>query len=225
MVLKLLVKEGLRKDDELTIKSTVTLGRSKGDLLLKDPKSSSLHAKITLLQGGKFEIEDLKSLNGTYVNHQKITKIILQKGDQILIGRTLLEVLEAGIQSEFEPDSWQGTIDRFLLQQELFYEKLPHKKSFFKPFKKPLCLEVTKGMDKGKKFYFSYGPKTISSDSLETPLLTEGSFFELHSNQDKNCELVSKNSDLIINDASFEKKILENGDRISIGQIEFIVKF
>jgi hypothetical protein len=64
------------------------IGRSKDcDITISDPTVSELHAYIYTMHG-KVIIEDLGSRNGTRVNHEKVSKKILEDGDGIIIGCT-----------------------------------------------------------------------------------------------------------------------------------------
>lgn len=224
MQLRLVVREGIRQDEEFTIKGNVSIGRTNADLSLKDPKSSTVHAKITLLGSGEFELTDLKSLNGTFVNHNRISSCILKKGDVILIGKTILEVIDIGNPTLFEQGSWQETLDSVLITVQQFYEKLPHKKSDFKPFSRPINLQTIKGIKDYPVFTFSYGPRSFGPPSIETSFVGQ-LYFELISDDNKNCTLVSKTENLSVNGTVTQTKVLEDNDLISVGQIELIVKF
>ncbi len=58
--------------------------------LFKDEAIEPRHALIHN-RGGRFEIEDCSTPDGTYVNGIPITRQLLQGGDQIVIGTTVLE--------------------------------------------------------------------------------------------------------------------------------------
>ena len=63
------------------------IGRSKdNELTLRDNSVSRRHAEIHRKRNGKFDIVDLESVNGVYVNTEKITKSDLKEGDLIEIG-------------------------------------------------------------------------------------------------------------------------------------------
>jgi pSer/pThr/pTyr-binding forkhead associated (FHA) protein len=49
-----------------------------------------MHAKLTRSEDG-YVIEDLSSRNGTYVNDSPVERQLLKDGDEIRIGRVLLE--------------------------------------------------------------------------------------------------------------------------------------
>ncbi|HZD67229.1 MAG TPA: FHA domain-containing protein [Acidimicrobiales bacterium] len=71
-----------------------TLGRDGecGVALPDDRFASHLHARVWH-QDGQVWIEDLGSTNGTYLNrHRLSSRAVLNKGDQVQVGRTVFEV-------------------------------------------------------------------------------------------------------------------------------------
>lgn len=74
-------------------KERTTIGRkSENDIPIDNMSVSGLHAQI-LREGDSFFIEDMGSLNGTFVNGRKVTKNELFKGDSILVGLHTLEFI------------------------------------------------------------------------------------------------------------------------------------
>jgi hypothetical protein len=73
-------------------KNPTVLGSSpKADIyLFKDPAIEPRHALIHNY-GGRFEIEDCGSTDGTYVNGESVKRRTLQAGDKIILGKTVLE--------------------------------------------------------------------------------------------------------------------------------------
>jgi S1-C subfamily serine protease len=68
-----------------------TIGREAGcDLVLADGKSSRRHAALRVLPDGRATLYDLGSSNGTFVNGQRVQSMLLQGGEQIQIGDTVL---------------------------------------------------------------------------------------------------------------------------------------
>lgn len=65
----------------------LTIGRSPhSDLFLDDVTVSRHHARVLRDEGG-FWVEDLNSLNGTYVNRKRIEQQRLFDGDELQIGK------------------------------------------------------------------------------------------------------------------------------------------
>ena len=71
-------------------KPTLSIGRDvRNDIRLQDTEVSRRHAELRQIDGG-FSIHDLGSSNGTFVNGIAISTHVMQSGDQLLLGRTLL---------------------------------------------------------------------------------------------------------------------------------------
>ena len=85
-------KEAVVKEIQLD-QDVITIGRkAENDIAIDNQAISGQHAKITK-EGDAIFIEDANSLNGTYVNGQKVFKSELYNGDVILIGVHTLEVI------------------------------------------------------------------------------------------------------------------------------------
>jgi pSer/pThr/pTyr-binding forkhead associated (FHA) protein len=73
----------------------VTVGRlPDNDLQVDNLAVSSHHARI-YRDGANIVVEDLNSLNGTFVNKQRVTKLQVKPGDSIMIGKHNIEVHES----------------------------------------------------------------------------------------------------------------------------------
>ncbi len=69
----------------------ITLGRlPECDIVVSDPGASRQHARIRHADG-EYVLTDLGSTNGTLVNDEAVQERILDDGDRITIGETLLE--------------------------------------------------------------------------------------------------------------------------------------
>ena len=65
----------------------VSVGRdSHADILLDDSTVSRSHA-VFRRHNGVFSIADAGSLNGTYVNRERVDEAVLHNGDEIMIGK------------------------------------------------------------------------------------------------------------------------------------------
>jgi pSer/pThr/pTyr-binding forkhead associated (FHA) protein len=64
-----------------------TVGRHpESDLFLDDITVSRRHAEIGY-NAGRYQIRDVGSLNGTYVNRQRVDEVWLEPGDEVQIGK------------------------------------------------------------------------------------------------------------------------------------------
>ncbi len=69
-------------DTDLQQRKTVVIGRGPGcDVVLKDVKASRKHCRLTR-KDGSFQLEDLGSKNGTFVEGVRITEPVLLKINQ-----------------------------------------------------------------------------------------------------------------------------------------------
>lgn len=72
----------------------IEIGRSSElDMVLVEDMVSRRHARITA-KNGELEIEDFGSTNGTFVNGKKIKEAKLEEGDRILIGTSIIKLVE-----------------------------------------------------------------------------------------------------------------------------------
>jgi pSer/pThr/pTyr-binding forkhead associated (FHA) protein len=98
-------KEAVLKEIPLE-KEATTIGRKEeNDIVIDNQAVSGHHAKI-VQEGGSFFIEDLSSLNGTFVNGYKITRCELFKGDTILVGLHSMDFLSDKVRPEEDKKSF-----------------------------------------------------------------------------------------------------------------------
>ena len=77
------------ENDQLSIRlgNRVTIGRDGANTwLINDPRVSRFHAEIVLESSGTYQIRDLKSFNGTFVNGRAVTRQVLVAQDEVSIG-------------------------------------------------------------------------------------------------------------------------------------------
>src|SRR3954469_16039358 len=68
----------------------VTIGRLPDNVIHVDNLAVSGHHAKIYWEGDKYVIEDNNSLNGTYVNNRRVSKVALKDGDDVLIGKHTL---------------------------------------------------------------------------------------------------------------------------------------
>ena len=77
-------------------KDRLTIGRGRiCDIPLEDDWISYLHATLNSDGNGHYIIRDNRSIEGTYVNQQRITERVLEEGDEIQVGKTVLAFVRA----------------------------------------------------------------------------------------------------------------------------------
>ena len=80
----------------LLVGDVVTAGREPdSDLFLDDVTVSRQHAELRRITGG-WLLRDVGSLNGTYVNRQRIEEVALAPGDEVQIGKYRFASLVGG---------------------------------------------------------------------------------------------------------------------------------
>ena len=108
---------GPEKDEEqvyqIDSNETVVGRSSDADFRLVDLYISRHHARI-VRKNGKFQIVDLKSTHGTFINGQRVEDQALQDGDQVRLGRK--ELLFSTRLSEPKPSTTVGDFDKSLAQ-------------------------------------------------------------------------------------------------------------
>jgi len=93
---KLVVVGGDVKTEEFKLRLPATIGRGKGtSILLAHPLISRKHCEL-FEAGGQLMVRDLGSLNGTFVNNQRVTESPLKPGELLTVGTvTFRAVYEA----------------------------------------------------------------------------------------------------------------------------------
>lgn len=89
----LTITHGTQAGLQVTLGEGVLIGRAADcQLILDDDYVSTRHARVTRTPTG-YQVEDLGSTNGTFVNNQRITTPTpFGTGDTLRIGRTLMSV-------------------------------------------------------------------------------------------------------------------------------------
>ncbi|MEE8176358.1 MAG: FHA domain-containing protein [Acidobacteriota bacterium] len=85
-------------------KAAISIGRTPGnDVVIDNLAVSGRHARVVLEQG-YYAVEDMSSLNGTFLNSQRIRRSPLKDGDQIVIGKHTLIFQDEGAKPPPPPE-------------------------------------------------------------------------------------------------------------------------
>jgi FHA domain/zinc-ribbon domain len=106
----LAVTRGPNAGSQFLLDSDLTLvGRHPdSDIFLDDVTVSRRHAEF-YRQGGRFTVRDVGSLNGTYVNRERIEDAQLNEGDEVQVGKfRLVFLLGPGARPDFGGGSQVG---------------------------------------------------------------------------------------------------------------------
>jgi pSer/pThr/pTyr-binding forkhead associated (FHA) protein len=75
-------------------KRSLLIGRSSAcDVVIDHPEVSGRHAILSITQEGLYEIQDIGSKNGVYVNGERVIKKVLREGDKVALGSYELDWL------------------------------------------------------------------------------------------------------------------------------------
>ena len=97
----LVVKRGPNAGSKFALEGDVTrAGRHpNSDIFLDDITVSRRHAEVVRREGG-YNVRDAGSLNGTYLNRERIDEAPLANGDELQIGKFRLVFFAGGAQAE-----------------------------------------------------------------------------------------------------------------------------
>lgn len=93
----LIVRQGSKRGSRMALDSDrITIGRHpKSDIFLDDITVSRRHAEVRLTPDGH-EVADVGSLNGTYVNRERVDQSLLADGDELQVGKFKLVYVALG---------------------------------------------------------------------------------------------------------------------------------
>ncbi len=204
-----------------------TLGRAKADILIRDPKVSTTHAKVVLNAQKQFVLEDLDSSNGLHLNGRRVKKITLLPGVTFEVGRTLFKVLEVDdhVAEDFSRIvTWRGILKSFVsnFPQPPATALVP-----VQAFSPALKLLVVQGLQSEQEFFLGYGPRMAGSRTLDIELLDPRSpeqAFELLPGPGM-VQFKSLSPKVLLNGQKVSVDMLKDGDLITVGETVLRVSY
>ncbi|HXP09322.1 MAG TPA: FHA domain-containing protein, partial [Acidobacteriaceae bacterium] len=124
---RLLAMSGALKGTVWPVKDgPLLLGRdASSQVRTSDAAVSRKHCSVTEAAGGGFEIEDLNSHNGTFVNGTKVSRQAIQHGDRIRIGGSEFVFLTGPDNDDTGTFAAKSGTDSALKTLQLDYSALP----------------------------------------------------------------------------------------------------
>jgi DNA-binding NtrC family response regulator len=92
---------------------------SDNDVVLDDPSVSRWHCRLLPGRAG-FEVEDLVSTNGTFVNGVRVVRSAVPIGSELRLGRAVAHLLAAEIAAAEEPPTFAGLVGSSPLMLALY---------------------------------------------------------------------------------------------------------
>ncbi|RLA89875.1 MAG: hypothetical protein DRG20_04085 [Deltaproteobacteria bacterium] len=202
-------------------KPITTIGRlTQNDITIENMAVSGQHARI-IKEGEQYIIEDLNSLNGTFVNEKKVMKCPLNNNDQILIGKHILIFVDEIPQVIEKTIVLDTKKQRELLAKAAAMAKGDSKKVVKE---KEAFLTIISGSVRGKKEINLVKKLTVIGKDEEADVKVKGFFLP------KTCCFIKKKEDKYIISPSPGKHVtkvngktltkpteLNDGDMIEVG--------
>jgi len=216
---KFRLREGLR------------VGRTTGEILLDDPKVSSLHAQVESDGRGGYVLVDRGSANGLRINSQRVKRVAMLLGVRFQVGKTTLKVIESFSQEEDLPPLQEAR----RTWQEVLIQEVPNlatrnldQEMRVEAFRPALQLDFVRGVQFEQSILLGYGPRRFGSDVLDIELmeaLCPPVAFELRPQQGETIFYTQYPKLVLLNGAPVAESSLKEGDRIQIGQTLIQVSF
>jgi len=220
MVTFIEIVSGANEGSRFKVEEGLTIGRSKADIIVKDPKVSSTHAQFALDGKGQFVLMDLDSSNGLYINGRRVKKVALLSGVIFEVGRTQFKVVT--VEEELAIDFSRLITWRSILKDKLSLITPPEgaDKASLQSFSPALKLTFTQGIQTDEEIILGYGPRYAGADSLDIELLDEEApkeAFELHPGPGMVQIKIKAPGRVTLNNKSVDAEMLKDGDLIATG--------
>lgn len=165
------VTEGPHKGEVFKATEGTEIGRARGEITLsKDPKISSLHARVMKNSQGRLYLVDQDSANGIKYQGRRVRKLLLEPYVEFSLGRSTFKVLlEAKVPKgppEEKKESWMDILKR---EMTSMMPTLSMSASFG-VFETPVELTFAEGVQAETRMTLAYGPRDFGSDTLDIEL-------------------------------------------------------
>jgi hypothetical protein len=226
MVTFLEILSGPQMGLKYQLEAGLQIGRTKGHVLIEDPKVSGLHAQVEIDERGQLFLNDLNSVNGIYINGLQLRRIALLPGTSFEIGRTLFKVVQMDTEEVLvSPMTWQEAL------RQLVSKMAPaptEDRPKIQVFTNPLRLTFVQGIQTDKSLVLSYGPRSFGANSLDVELLDPEApslAFEIHPLPGGALFKNLAPKSVSLNKQIIQSENLNDGDMISVGNSQILVSY
>lgn len=223
------VLEGASEGERFQVTAGMKIGRSEGEIRIRDAKVSSLHARVESNEKGELFLIDMKSTNGLRLNGKRVNRVQLKDGLSFQIGKTLVRVQEYNNEPETGDKGldWKASLTKQLDELEL---KDPSPSNInIRLFSHALKLKFLQGIQAEKIWELSYGPRRFGANSLDYEIFEPGipdMAFRLSPGLKGEVIFETEHPDLVkLNDQSISSEQLRDGDQIRLGNSLIQVQF
>ncbi|MGZ3768425.1 MAG: FHA domain-containing protein [Bdellovibrio sp.] len=220
MVIFIEIIEGPYEGSRFKVMDGLTIGRSKADIIVKDPKISSTHAQFMLDGKEQLILTDLNSSNGIHIGGRRVKKVSLLPGVTFEVGRTQFKVISVEDHEEMNFNrllTWRNVLKNKFVNWE---DNEKNTKSVVQSFSPALKLSFIQGIQTDEEVVLGYGPRFAGADSLDIELLDEeapNKAFELHPGPGMIELKITAVGRVTLNNKSIVSEMLKDGDLISFG--------
>jgi pSer/pThr/pTyr-binding forkhead associated (FHA) protein len=239
MSLSLIVLNGKKVGSKVSLSEGFSIGRMKGDLLIEDdPKISAIHAKIELDNKKQMVLMDMESSNGLVMNGRRVKKIAMMPGVSFRIGNTHFKVIKDEEEKvtfvKSTPDrgkksqnagGWKERVSLILTALESPPPVSQVKLTSFSP---ALVLDFVEGIQADQQITLGYGPRIAGFGHLDIDLIDPkipDKAFELLPGPGSVQIRDLSGGKVLLNGKPSDKKFLQEGDVISVGNSKIKVRY
>lgn len=220
MVTFIEITEGANEGSRFQAEEGLTIGRSRADVIIQDPKVSGTHAQIAVDGKGQLVLIDLDSANGILIGGRRVKKVALLSGVSFEIGHTQFKVVNVD-------EGFIGSFARFMTWRSILRGRISPEgessgggRTILEGFSPAIKLTFTQGIQADQEIILGYGPRIAGSDSLDIELwdeTTPAKAFEFRPGPGVVEIKVLAPGKVTLNNKPFDAEMLKDGDLISTG--------
>lgn len=231
MALFLDILEGASAGERMPLVEGAVVGRTEGEIRIRDAKISSRHAKVVRDGKGQLFLVDDGSTNGLRLAGMRAERVLLKNGVKFQIGKTWVRVVEYEREKAPIPAAakdWKGLIVQSLNGLSLSDNLIEAARTRPKAFNPPVCLKVKTGIQARQEWILGFGPRNFGADTLEFELFeptTPDLAFTISPDQDGPKFQTNHGGIVLLNEKPVSSDILREGDQIRIGDSLIEVSF